>query len=122
MAAPETLRANLAVPAGRPLIAELAAGHPLLERAGRTAFALAVIGFGAHHLVARAFATRGIPAWPLLPGNETAWALAVGVLLVVAGVAIFADWRRRAFALAAAALWGSSLLVVLVPRVVANWR
>jgi uncharacterized membrane protein len=93
----------------------------VLAQAGRAAFAVAVIGFGAHHLVARGFATRGIPAWPL-PGSALMWALVVGAFLAVAGLAILAGWRRRPFALGLAAVWSLALLVVLAPRVVANWR
>jgi len=102
-------------------LGDLATGHAAVAQAGRAVFALAVVGFGAHHLVAGGFATRGIPAWPL-PGSATAWALLVGAFLVVGGLSILADWRRRPFALGLAALWSLVLLVVLAPRVVANWR
>jgi uncharacterized membrane protein len=92
-----------------------------LASTARVVTSLATIGFGVHHLVARAFATRVLPGAGL-PAAAAPWALAVGAFLVLAGAALLAGVRRPAIGVALASLWLAGLLALEAPQVAARWR
>jgi uncharacterized membrane protein len=86
---------------------------------GPAIFGVAMMAFGIENLV-YADGVEGLeplPSW--LPGAP-AWAIATGLMLIIAGVMILARQRRGAAALAVAVLLGLWLLVLHVPLVIAQ--
>jgi uncharacterized membrane protein YphA (DoxX/SURF4 family) len=72
--------------------------------AGRTLFALALIGLGAEHFIFGTFVTGRAPAWPAAFAGGTLWAYLTGLIFNAICVATLAGRSVRSAALAAAAL------------------
>src|SRR5258708_2362378 len=87
---------------------------------GRAFFAIAVIFFGAQHLIYGEFVTRILPAWPTWIPARAIWPYATGVLLIAAGIALFVDRTARLAALLLGALIFASALLLAIPPAVAH--
>ncbi len=77
-----------------------------LASIGRVFYGIAIVAFGLLHVGYGDFVTRVAPWWPAIPGR-TAWAYAIGVVLIGAGTAVVVDRGTTI----AAALLGSGLLL-----------
>jgi uncharacterized membrane protein len=82
---------------------------------GRVFFASAIVFFGAEHLVARAFVTRMLPAWPAWLPFGAAWPFVAGAGLIVAGVALLLPVTARRAGLLLGAITLASALTLAVP-------
>lgn len=101
----------------RPRVGARVAPAPArLGTVGRITFGLALVVFGALHLVFRDFVALLVPAW--IPGQRF-WAVFTGVAHVAAGLALPTGVLARAGALWVGAMFGSWVLVVHAPRVAA---
>ena len=92
----------------------------LVERGGqlgRIGFGVCSIGHGAMHFVFLQFTADFIPAWIPL---HTFWAAATGVAQIAAGLAILCHVLARPAAILLGIMYGSWVLVVHLPRVIAN--
>jgi uncharacterized membrane protein len=88
--------------------------------AGRSLFALSMIGLGLEHFYFREFVAGRAPPWPeSLPG-ETVWAYVTGVVIVAAGGLILTAKRGREAALALGALIFFWAVVRHIPVVIAS--
>jgi uncharacterized membrane protein len=94
----------------------------MLISIGRWFFALALIAFGVQHFIYREFVTRVVLSWPAtLPGPPLA-ALAVGSVLIAAGVAILFEWRTREVAVVCGVLLLASFVFLSLPVARADCR
>ncbi|MFW6039882.1 MAG: hypothetical protein ACOC9N_02260, partial [Gemmatimonadota bacterium] len=75
-----------------------------LTTAGRTLFALGLIGLGVEHFIFGQFVTARAPAWPEAVPGGVVWAYLTGAGFVIAGAAILAGRRARVAAVLAGAL------------------
>lgn len=118
----------LAIVAGALILAAQSRGSPpiggawdrLLARGGqlgRIAFGLCSIGHGVMHFVFFKFTADFIPAW--IPQHEF-WAAATGVAQIAAGLAILGRVLARLAAILLGLMYGSWVLIVHLPRVMAN--
>jgi uncharacterized membrane protein YphA (DoxX/SURF4 family) len=92
----------------------------LLDRGGqlgRIGFGLCSIGHGAMHFVFLKFTADFIPAW--IPQHEF-WAAATGVAQIAAGLAILGRVLARPAAILLGVMYGSWVLIVHLPRVMAS--
>jgi uncharacterized membrane protein len=89
-----------------------------LMMTGRLFFAIAAIASGLQQLVRQDF-VRLVPKSPSANPRAFLWAMASGALLLVAGLAIAADKKRRPGAIVLGALFLAVLLLYL-PSVLAN--
>jgi uncharacterized membrane protein YphA (DoxX/SURF4 family) len=86
-------------------------------RLGQVCFGLCTVGHGAMHFVFFRFTADFIPAW--IPQHEF-WAAATGVAQIAAGLAILSAVLARLAATLAAVMYGSWVLIVHLPRVMAQ--
>jgi hypothetical protein len=84
---------------------------------GRTFFGISMIGFGALHFLYIAYVAFVIPGW--IPAH-VAFAYATGTAHVASGVSILTTVIARIAALLTAAMFGSWVLIVHLPRVIAK--
>ena len=84
---------------------------------GRLFFAIALLAWGAQHLVAGNFVTRVVPWWPAWIPGRTLWAYLVGAAMIAAGAAIIVRVQARAAALAFSALAFASFALLHLPLV-----
>jgi uncharacterized membrane protein len=94
-----------------------------LAMTGRICYAVALIFFGAQHLVYGEFVTRILPAWPAwIPGRAYCPYLA-GVVLMAVGIALGINRMafRTAFWFGAFVLFSAAVLAVPVAVSHANW-
>ncbi len=84
---------------------------------GRSFFGIAMLGFGALHFLYIAYVAFVIPSW--IPAH-VAFAYATGVAHVAAGLGILTGGLARIAALLTAAMFGSWVLIVHLPRVAAH--
>jgi uncharacterized membrane protein len=91
-----------------------------LRRFGRIAFALPMVAFGVAHLVAGDLTTRFARGWPEGIRGRTAVAYVLGIVLIVAGLAVLAGKETRGAAFILAALIALSLVFLSIPRIVAK--
>jgi uncharacterized membrane protein len=92
----------------------------LLDRGGqlgRVGFGLCTIGHGAMHFVFFTFTADFIPAWIPL---HAFWAAATGVAQIAAGLAILSRVLARPAAILLGVMYGSWVLIVHLPRIMAN--
>jgi len=94
-----------------------------LLSSARGLFAVAVVFFGGQHLVYGAFVTRIMPPWPPWVPATTFLPYAVGVMLVVAGLAMLLARTARCAALLLGFVTLSAALLVALPIAWAhaNW-
>jgi uncharacterized membrane protein len=81
-----------------------------LASIGRVFYGIAIVAFGLLHVGYGDFVTRVVPWWPAVIPGRTAWAYAIGALLIAAGTAVAIDRGTTI----AAALLGSGLLLSFV--------
>lgn len=107
-------------------ILALAAGGSTLARnpasawlplAARIAFGLSALVFGLSHFVYADFTATMVPAWIPMP---LFWAYATGTGHTAAGLAILTGIKARLAATALTAMCGSFVLLLHVPRVLAD--
>lgn len=105
--------------AGGAMIAATALGMPRAAIAARIVMGACALVFGLSHFAYATFTAVMVPHW--LP-NPLFWAYATGAGHTLAGLALIAGWRLRLTATALAAMCVSFVLLLHVPRVVANPR
>lgn len=111
--------AALVLAAGVPSQAQGRWSH-LIERGGllaRLCFGVCTVGHGVMHFVFFKFTADFVPAW--IPQHEF-WAAATGVAQIAAGLAILSGVLARLAATLTGLMYGSWVLIVHVPRVMAN--
>jgi hypothetical protein len=84
---------------------------------GRYLYAVSMIIFGFQHLVYANFIASLIPLW--IPAHKF-WAYATGVLLIATGLSIIFAWRIRSGSLWLGRMIGLWVLLVHLPKIVAN--
>ncbi|MEO7039302.1 MAG: DoxX family protein [Gemmatimonadaceae bacterium] len=84
---------------------------------GRIFFGISMLGFGALHFIYISYVAFVIPGW--IPGHVF-FAYATGVAHVAAGLGILSGVLARLAALCTAAMFGSWVLIVHLPRVAAH--
>ena len=88
-------------------------------RPGRFCYGFSLPGFGILHFVYAAYVSAAIPAW--IPGHAF-WAYTTGVALIAAGLSILTGVLARPGATLLAIMFGSWVLILHAPRVVAKVR
>jgi uncharacterized membrane protein YphA (DoxX/SURF4 family) len=86
-------------------------------RVGRLCFGLCLIGFGIMHFEFFSFTADFIPAW--IPLHRF-WAVATGAAQIAAGVAVLSGVLARLAAILSAVMYGSWVVIVHAPRVLAH--
>jgi uncharacterized membrane protein len=86
---------------------------------GRTFFGISMLGFGALHFLYIPYVAFVIPNW--IPAH-VGFAYATGVAHITAGTSILTGVIARIAALCAAAMFGSWVLILHAPRVLAHGR
>lgn len=86
---------------------------------GRTFLGISMLGFGALHFLYIPYVASVIPNW--IPAH-VGFAYATGVAHIAAGTSILTGVIARIAALCAAAMFGSWVLIVHIPRAVAHGR
>lgn len=81
-----------------------------LVSTGRVLYAIGLIGIGIQHFIFRNLIPVVVPRWPAWIPGRPFWALAVGVALVAAGVAILFNIKGRAVA----TVTGAAFLVLVL--------
>jgi uncharacterized membrane protein len=94
-----------------------ATGTPTGERVGRLCFALSLPAFGVLHFIYSDYVASVIPAW--IPGR-TFWAYFTGVAHIAGGVSLATGVAARAAAPLLAAMFGSWVVLLHIPRVAAD--
>jgi uncharacterized membrane protein YphA (DoxX/SURF4 family) len=87
-------------------------------RLGRLAFGLCPLIFGLSHLVYAKFTAAMVPAW--IPPGQLFWAYATGVAHIAGGLAILSGVQARLAATLLAAMFGGFVVLLHLPRVVAE--
>ena len=99
----------IAAPVGAPW------AHPL-ARAGRVLFGLCAIIFGVAHFLALPQTAVLVPAW--LPLGQRFWAIATGIVFVLAGISIFAGIHAVLAARLLAVMLASFGLLIWLPSAI----
>ncbi|MHB1058469.1 MAG: hypothetical protein ACYC0F_11400 [Rhodanobacter sp.] len=89
-----------------------------LTNAGRYGFGASLPVFGALHFIYWQYVASVIPGW--IPGSPVFWAIFTGCAHVAAGLAILSGVRARLAATMLGLMFGSWVLIVHVPRVLAH--
>jgi hypothetical protein len=84
---------------------------------GRYLYAVSMVIFGFQHLVYADFIASLIPLW--IPAHKF-WAYATGALLIAAGLSIILAWRIRSGSLWLGRMIGLWVLLIHLPKVLAN--
>ncbi|SDR65246.1 hypothetical protein [Opitutus sp. GAS368] len=97
--------------------------HTWFRTIGRVFYAVAVIFFGAQHLLYGKFVTRIMPAWPAWVPAGPIWPYVVGVGLIIAGAALLFEQtaRRAALFLGEQTLLAAVLLALPAAVAGPNW-
>ena len=91
-----------------------------LADAGRYGFGISLPVFGALHFIYWQYVASVIPGW--IPGSPVFWAYFTGCAHIAAGLAILSGVRARLAATMLGIMFGSWVLIVHVPRVLASPR
>ncbi len=86
-------------------------------RLGRICYGFSLPGFGILHFVYVAYVSAAVPAW--IPGH-TFWAYATGVGHIAGGLGILTGVLARLGAILVAIMFGSWVVILHAPRVVAK--
>jgi uncharacterized membrane protein YphA (DoxX/SURF4 family) len=92
----------------------------VIERAGslgRLCFGVCTVGHGVMHFVFFKFTADFVPAW--IPWHAF-WAAATGIAQIAAGLAILSGVQARLAATLTGVMYGSWVLIVHIPRVLAQ--
>jgi uncharacterized membrane protein len=87
---------------------------------GRFFYAAAIIFFGVQHLQHGKFLTRMMPAWPVWVPMQAGWPYVVGVVLVVAGIALCFERTTRGAAWIVGAMTLLAALLLALPAAFAG--
>lgn len=87
---------------------------------GRRFFAMALVAFGIQHLVYGDFVTRVVLSWPVWMPPSRPSAYAVGIALILSGIAIFFGRMTRAVGAVTATLMLASFVWFSLPRAMAD--
>ncbi|TPG44952.1 DoxX family membrane protein [Rhodanobacter glycinis] len=91
-----------------------------LADSGRYGFGVSLPVFGALHFIYWQYVASVIPGW--IPGSPVFWAYFTGCAHIAAGLAILSGVQARLAATMLGVMFGSWVLIVHVPRVLANPR
>ena len=89
-----------------------------LADTGRYGFGISLPVFGALHFIYWQYVASVIPGW--IPGSPVFWAYFTGCAHIAAGLAILSGVQARLAATMLGIMFGSWVLIVHVPRVLAN--
>lgn len=89
-----------------------------LADGGRYGFGISLPVFGALHFIYWQYVASVIPGW--IPGSPVFWAYFTGCAHIAAGLAILSGVQARLAATMLGIMFGSWVLIVHVPRVLAN--
>jgi len=87
-------------------------------RLGRLVFGLCPLIFGLSHLVYAKFTAAMVPAW--IPPGQLFWAYATGLAHIAGGLAILSGVQARLAATLLAAMFGGFVVLLHLPRVIAD--
>jgi uncharacterized membrane protein len=109
----------LALTAGGAIFLGLARPAPeRFVRLGRLVFGLCPLIFGVSHLVYAKFTASMVPSW--IPPGQLFWAYATGLAHIAGGLAILSGVQARLAATLLAAMFGTFVVLLHLPRVIAE--
>lgn len=85
---------------------------------GRYGFGISLPAFGALHFIYREYVASIIPGW--IPGSPVFWVYFTGCAHIAAGVALLSGIQARLAAVMLGIMFGSWVLIVHIPRVLAS--
>jgi uncharacterized membrane protein YphA (DoxX/SURF4 family) len=89
-----------------------------IARAGRLAFGLCLLVFGAAHFAFAKYTASLVPAW--LPPGQMAWTYLTGIAQIAAGLALLSGVQARLAAILLTTMYGLFAVLVHLPLILAS--